>query len=272
MKLCLPAFMKKFHIKTRLLLSFSVVILAVLIIGLTGFISLVNFENAQVNAYTILVLTVITIFISILLCFEVIKSINVPLSEHEKADINENNEELDAEAEKPELNPVEYYVSDIISDTVQFNTSQIGSKPVKLKIDVKENLPSKLLGDEQLIKQVLNSLLSNAVKYTEEGEVSLAVRYIIADENIMLKFIVKDTGCGIKNEDMKIVFSKKSSGASENDLFTAKKIVETMDGTITFESVYGKGSTFTATIWQTVNEYTPIGRETAERLNNFSSQ
>ncbi|MCL2209028.1 MAG: sensor histidine kinase [Treponema sp.] len=185
---------------------------------------------------------------------------------------NENDEELKAEAVKLKLNPVEYYISAIISDTIQFNAAQIGSKPVKFKIDVKENLPSKLLGDEQRIKQILNSLLSNAIKYTEKGEVILSVRYIIADENIMLKFIVKDTGKGISNDDKKNLFSDKRSGGTakeaESGLHMVKKIVETMDGTLTVESEYGKGSTFTATVWQTVNEYIPIGRETAEKLNN----
>jgi len=247
------AVLKKLNTRTRLILSFSFVNSAVLVIGLTGYIG--------INANIILVLTVITIVISFLLCFAAIKSVTNPLSEIKK----EITGEIKSDICKMELNPVKYELSDLIKNTVQLNAAKIKSKPVKITIDVKENLPSKLFGDEQHIKQLLSCLLSIAIKHTKEGQVSLSVRYIIADENIMLKFIVKNTGQGIKNEDIKKLFS------DGNDLNMAKRIVEMTDGTITVESQYGIGSVFTATVWQTIgDEYTPIGRDAAESLNNFS--
>jgi len=183
------------------------------------------------------------------------------------------------ETGKLELNPVVYDVPSLINDAVQLNIVRIGSKPIVFKLDVKESLPSKLYGDELRIKQILNNLLSNAIKYTEKGEVILSVRYIFADENIMLKFIIKDTGQGMKPEDKDRLFSeymrfnKKSNRFTEGTglgLNITKKIVEMMDGTISVESEYGKGSTFTVSIWQRTDEYIPIGEELAQRLSNFT--
>ena len=183
------------------------------------------------------------------------------------------------ETGKLELNPVEYDVPNLINDAVQLNIVRIGSKPIDFKLDIKENLPSKLYGDELRIKQILNNLLSNAIKYTEKGEIIFSVRYIFADENVMLKFIIKDTGQGMKPEDREKLFSeymrfnKKSNRFTEGTglgLNITKKIVEMMDGTISVESEYGKGSTFTVSIWQKTNDYIPIGEELAERLSNFT--
>ena len=184
------------------------------------------------------------------------------------------------ESGKLELNPTEYDVPSLINDTVQLNIVRIGSKPIEFRLDIKENLPAKLCGDELRIKQILNNLLSNAIKYTEKGEVSLSVRYIISDEDIMLKFIVKDTGQGMKEEDRVKLFSSEylRFNANENrategtglGLNITKKLVEMMEGTISVESEHGKGSTFTATIWQKTDEYTPIGEDLAQRLSNFT--
>jgi len=104
------------------------------------------------------------------------------------------------ETGKLELNPLEYDVPSLINDTVQLNIVRIGSKQIDFKLDIKENLPSRLCGDELRIKQILNNLLSNAIKYTEKGEVKLYADYSASGSDIQLMFSVKDTGQGMKDE------------------------------------------------------------------------
>ena len=183
------------------------------------------------------------------------------------------------ETGKLELNPVEYDVPGLINDVVQLNIVRIGSKPIKFRLNIDENLPSKLYGDELRIKQILNNLLTNAIKYTEEGEVSLSVGYMMVDEEIMLKFIVKDTGQGMKEEDTELLFSEytrfntkinRTTEGTGLGLNITKKLVEMMDGTVSVESEYGKGSTFSAILPQNIFRYMPIGAELAHKLNNFS--
>ena len=147
------------------------------------------------------------------------------------------------ETGKMELNPVEYDVPSVINDTIQLNVVRIGDKPIKFLLEVDENLPHRLVGDELRLKQILTNLLSNAIKYTKEGFVKLTVSHEIADQvrndigerhcgldpgerhcgldpggrhcgldpqshDIMLKFTIEDTGQGMKPEDVKVLFSE----------------------------------------------------------------
>jgi signal transduction histidine kinase len=111
------------------------------------------------------------------------------------------------ETGKMELNPAEYDVPSLINDAVQINIIRIGSKRIEFTLDLDENLPSKLYGDELRLKQVLNNLLSNAIKYTGKGRVKLSVNHFLHGEDIMLRFIVEDTGQGMKSEDKERLFS-----------------------------------------------------------------
>ena len=183
------------------------------------------------------------------------------------------------ETGKLELNPIEYDVPSLINDTIQLNIVRIGSKQIEFRLEIKENLPSRLFGDELRIKQILNNLLSNAIKYTEKGQVNLSVDYENAGEFIMLTFIVKDTGQGMKEEDRERLFTEyarfneKANRSVEGTglgLNITKKLVEMMDGSIKAESEYGKGSVFSVIIRQNVVNSEPIGLEMAKRLSNFT--
>ena len=181
------------------------------------------------------------------------------------------------ETGKLELNPVEYDVPSLINDAVQMNIMRIGSKPIDFVIDIGENLPSRMYGDDLRLKQVLSNLLSNAIKYTEKGHVKLTVDHLAHGEDITLRFIVEDTGQGIKKEDQKRLFSEFSRFNAEANravegtgigLIITRNLIELMDGTIEAESEYGKGSVFAVTVKQAAVECQAIDLEVLERLRS----
>jgi signal transduction histidine kinase/CheY-like chemotaxis protein len=183
------------------------------------------------------------------------------------------------EAGKLELNPVDYDIPSLIHDAVQLNIMRIGSKNIKFKLKVDEHLPAKLCGDEIHLKQILNNLLSNGIKYTNEGYVKLFVSHFDYNGDIMLRFVVEDSGQGIKSEDQKKLFLEYSRFNIETNrsvegtglgLNITQRLVEMMDGTIQVESEYGKGSVFIVEVKQKTVECSEIGFELAERLSNFT--
>jgi signal transduction histidine kinase/CheY-like chemotaxis protein len=183
------------------------------------------------------------------------------------------------ETGKMELNPSEYDMPSLINDAVQLNVVRIGSNPIDFKLELDENLPSRLYGDELRLKQILNNLLSNAIKYTEKGIVRLSVDHSPRGEEIMLRFVVEDTGQGMKSEDKERLFSEYQRFNAEANrtkegtglgLNITRKLVEMMNGSIGVESEYGKGSTFTVTVKQKAVECPVIGAELAGRLRNFT--
>ncbi|MCL2697649.1 MAG: ATP-binding protein [Oscillospiraceae bacterium] len=183
------------------------------------------------------------------------------------------------ETGKLELNPEEYEIPSLINDAVQLNIVRLGSKPINVVLDIDENLPFRLLGDELRLKQILNNLLSNAIKYTEKGQVKLSVNHTPDGNEIKLRFVVEDTGQGMKPEDQKKLFSEylrfnaDANRATEGTglgLHITKRLVEMMHGKITVESEYGKGSTFTVEVKQKVVSASPIGKELACKLCNHT--
>jgi len=171
----------------------------------------------------------------------------------------------------------EYDVRSLINDTVQLNIVRIGSKPIEFILDVDANLPTRMLGDELRIKQILNNLLSNAIKYSEKGYVRLSVSHVERDGDIFLTLAVEDTGRGISVENQKRLFDEYLRFDNNNTvegtglgLNITKKLVETMGGSIEFESEYGKGSVFNATIRQKPVKCDIIGADCSEQLRNFT--
>jgi signal transduction histidine kinase/AmiR/NasT family two-component response regulator len=186
-----------------------------------------------------------------------------------------------------DLIPVEYETAPFIDDTVNLNRVRIGSKPISFILEIEGDFPRKLFGDELRVKQILNNLLSNAVKYTERGTVTFSAMAFyyngknspVKNENeVLLSFIVRDTGIGIQKKDMEKLFTvytqldskinRKVEGTGLG-LEITKKLVDMMNGTITAESEYGKGSVFTVTLIQKLADFTGIGEETAINLRNF---
>ena len=187
------------------------------------------------------------------------------------------------EAGKFELIPVEYDTPSMINDAVTQSILHKGDKQIEFIMNICENLPTHLYGDELRMKQVLNNFLSNAFKYTTEGKVELTVDCIREGEEVWLTFIVNDTGIGIKPEDITKLFNdyiQMDMSANREIIGTglglsiAKGLVELMNGSINVESVYGKGSTFTVRLMQKYICDDVLDKEAIEKLKqlNYSEQ
>jgi signal transduction histidine kinase/DNA-binding response OmpR family regulator len=193
-----------------------------------------------------------------------------------------------------ELIPVEYQTPSFINDTVNLNMVRIGSKPITFRLDIDENLPFKLFGDEIRLRQILNNLLSNAFKYTKEGTVVLRIRcepfekadgtmppmYSPQDKAKKLYMVcsIEDTGMGIRAEDLGKLFSLYQQVDAEKHrhiegtglgLSICKNMVELMGGTVSVQSEYGKGSVFIVRIPQGIADPAPLGREMVDNLSRF---
>jgi len=181
------------------------------------------------------------------------------------------------EAGKFELVPVKYDIPSLINDAITQSILYIGEKPVRFTLDIDENLPVCLYGDELRVKQILNNLLSNAFKYTREGAVELSVHCARDGDTVWMTAQVRDTGIGIQPEDMDRLFTdyvqldnQKMAKGTGLGLPIAKRMVEMMGGRITVESEYKKGSVFTARIPQKFVADTVIGPEVLHNLQTFS--
>ncbi|GHV18730.1 hypothetical protein AGMMS49959_01310 [Planctomycetales bacterium] len=182
------------------------------------------------------------------------------------------------ESGKMELVPVEYNVPSLINDTLALISAYTGSKEVEFRLNIDETLPCTLFGDDLRIKQILNNLLSNAFKYTNKGSVDWNIRAERAGNHVWMTSSIRDTGIGIRPENLQKIFSNYSQVDTKSNraiqgtglgLAIAKKMAEMMDGSLTVESEYGFGSTFTVRVRQDfVNDQT-IGADTARKLCHF---
>jgi len=188
------------------------------------------------------------------------------------------------EADKFTLNPIDYDVPSLLNDTITQSILYNESKPVKFILDINEDLPSSLHGDELRVKQILNNLLSNAFKFSKEGTVELSVRHERNGDDIFLTVKVRDTGIGIRSEDIGKLFTNYTKMEEETDrkntsgrtkgtglgLSISKKVAEMMDGSISAESEYGKGSLFTVKLRQKYINDSVIGPVVVKNLSNIN--
>lgn len=175
------------------------------------------------------------------------------------------------ELKKMEIVEAEYNPIDIVKDIIGITSIRLQQKKLEFFLNVDDKIPKGLIGDKKRIEQILLNLLINAIKYTEEGSVSLDIRYEYIDEDdITLVMSVVDTGTGIKKEDLENLydaFKRMDINKHENEqgsglgLTITKNLVDLMGGEITVDSIYTKGSNFTVKINQRVTNNTPIGRQ-----------
>ncbi|MBR4724617.1 MAG: response regulator [Lachnospiraceae bacterium] len=175
------------------------------------------------------------------------------------------------EAGRIEIIPVDYEVSTIIRDLVNMICSRAEDKGLLLNLEFDPNIPKTLYGDEVRIKQVITNILTNAVKYTEQGSVTFRMGYekITSDENsIKLNVSVEDTGIGIKEEDLNKLFSEferieekrnRNIEGTGLGMSITKSLLELMGSSLKVESTYGKGSKFSFSLIQKVVDPEPMG-------------
>ena len=165
------------------------------------------------------------------------------------------------ESNKIELVNGEYNTKKIINEITSLINARIGSKPLDFKIIIDENLPAVLYGDSMRVKQVLINLLTNAVKYTEEGRILFQIRATNNQDICTLEAQVSDTGMGMTEEAVEQLFTKFQRFDVEKNvniegtglgMAITKGLIELMNGDIKIKSKYGEGSTFTVTFDQKI--------------------
>jgi PAS domain S-box-containing protein len=172
------------------------------------------------------------------------------------------------EAGAVELVPEKYDIHSLINDVVTMIRMRIGDKPLDFIVNDDPNLPREIIGDMTRVKQIAINLLTNAVKFTRQGRIvfTIEMESAGADEQYKLKMSVRDTGIGIRKEEIPLLFgnfsqldTRKNRGIEGTGLGLAitKNLVELMNGEIQVESVYGQGSCFSFHVMQRVENPAP---------------
>lgn len=162
------------------------------------------------------------------------------------------------EAGKMEMANVEFEIRPVVEDMAILATSNAHTKGIEVNALICSDVPQKLEGDPGRLKQVINNLISNSVKFTHDGEIFVKVQQVSeTDDTSFLEFQVSDTGIGISQDKLELIFENfqqadssktRKYGGTGLGLSISKKIVEIMGGQINVSSEEGKGSTFTFTI------------------------
>ncbi|MDR2015333.1 MAG: response regulator [Azoarcus sp.] len=169
------------------------------------------------------------------------------------------------ESGKLELIPAKYELSSLLNDVVTITKIRLMEKPIRFHIFVDSNLPANLIGDESRVRQILLNLLTNAIKYTKKGCITLHIDGETMEQGkykILCK--IKDTGVGIKNGDLENIFNdfvrvgsfdNKGIEGTGLGLSISRNLSRLMGGDIRVESDFGKGTTFNFTFIQGVDDY-----------------
>lgn len=166
------------------------------------------------------------------------------------------------EAGKFSITPEEYEFESLIYDVVTITSIKIGEKPIELLVDIDTNTPKYVVGDMTRVKQILLNILGNAAKFTKSGYIKLSVNVKASGAALELTMPVRDTGIGIKKDDLGRLFSSFAQVDTHKNrnvegtglgLVISKKLCQMMGGDIELESVYGEGATFTIKIIQTAS-------------------
>lgn len=169
------------------------------------------------------------------------------------------------ESNKLEIVDIVYNPRETIDGVAKIDATRIGDKPIDFKVNIAPDIPYELIGDKVHIKEIVNNLLTNAIKYTEQGEINLNVRCINKGDLSNLIISVQDTGRGIKAENINRLFTKFDRLDVERNTTTegtglglaiTKRLVEMMNGTINVQSQFGKGSIFVVNIPQKIKTLT----------------
>ena len=165
------------------------------------------------------------------------------------------------EANKMELVEGNYNINEVLKNLINMTKVKIGEKNIELRCDFAKDIPNVLYGDKGKVQQVILNLLTNAVKYTEEGYIDFKISCVNEKGICKLVISVKDTGRGIKKEQMDKLFTKFNRLDEDKNttlegtglgLAITKNLVEMMNGKVVVDSTYGKGSKFTIFLSQKI--------------------
>ena len=167
------------------------------------------------------------------------------------------------ESERMDIIEKPYNFREEITKMAKVTTMRIGDKPIEFKMNIAPDIPYELIGDKTHVKEIINNLLTNAIKYTEKGQISLNVKCINKGTNCVLIISVQDTGRGIKKENIDKLFTKFERLDIEKNTTTegtglglaiTKSLVTMMNGTINVQSNFGGGSIFMVTLPQKISK------------------
>lgn len=169
------------------------------------------------------------------------------------------------ESNKMEIVENPYIFREEITKLVKVTSTRIGEKPIDLKLRIAEDIPYELIGDKVHVKEIINNLLTNAIKYTEQGEILVDIKCINKNNISELIITVKDTGRGIKAELINKLFNKFERLDVEKNTTTegtglglaiTKNLIDMMNGKINVQSQFGKGSIFIVHLPQKIGKLT----------------
>ena len=169
------------------------------------------------------------------------------------------------ESNKMEITEVPYNFKKEIETLAKVDAVRIGEKNINFKLNIASDIPYELIGDKTHIKEIINNLLTNAIKYTEQGDIELTAKCINQNNNCNLIISVRDTGRGIKAENINKLFTKFERLDVERNTTTegtglglaiTKALVEMMGGKINVQSTFGQGSLFVVQIPQKISKMT----------------
>ena len=166
------------------------------------------------------------------------------------------------ESDHMELVEQEYNFKEEITKLARVTATRIGDKPIEFEMNLAIDIPDILIGDKLHVKTVVNNLLTNAIKYTDKGKVSLTVKCINRGNNCNLIISVQDTGRGIKKENIEKLFTKFERLDEKNTtiegtglgLAITKSLVNLMNGKINVQSRFGTGSLFVVNLPQKIGK------------------
>ena len=165
------------------------------------------------------------------------------------------------ESGKFEIRPSSYHMKKLLDDIIPLFTINAEGKNLLFSAEIDEELPDHVEGDEVRIRQIITNIVNNAIKYTKEGSISMTVSGRPAEEEVIYDIAVRDTGIGIKQENLVHLFDSFERIDSVEThyiegtglgLAIVKNLLDLMGGSIEVESVYGRGSCFTAHIPQKI--------------------
>ena len=172
------------------------------------------------------------------------------------------------QAGKMEIVPVEYETEDLVRNVGNVIRLMVQDKSLAYEVNIAKDVPKRLFGDEIRITQVLTNLLTNAVKYTDQGKVTLTLNAVKDLKGMdAIEYIVEDTGCGIKPEDMDKLFASYERVNLERNrrvegtglgMGIVTGLLEAMNSKLNVESQYGKGSRFSFVLAQNYVNTSPV--------------